>query len=179
MNSTLRKKFENLEVVTAHLIKEVSGLSSATYHFNPSNGKWSVSQILTHLLVAERLSLSYMKKKALSIDSLDDTGLSESLKFLVLVISQHVPLKYKAPAILRDSTSKPLSFGELVRQWQELRNEMKTFLETIEDHQVRKKIYKHPRVGMLNVCQGIQFLADHLHHHYPQVKSIIKSRNSN
>ena len=36
------------------------------YHFRPGN-KWSVGQILTHLLTSERMALRYMKKKSLGI----------------------------------------------------------------------------------------------------------------
>ena len=46
-----------------------------------------------------------MKKKALGIDQLKNSGLSESLRLEVLKISQRIPaLKFKAPKIVVSNT---------------------------------------------------------------------------
>jgi hypothetical protein len=173
VNDGLQRNFERLQNDTKLLLKEVSALSSVTYHHRPNDGKWSISQILTHLLTSERLSLSYMKKKSLGIENLENTGVLEQIKFFILKISQRIPFKYKAPRGVIDQTPAPLSYGDLVRQWEVLRLDLHQFLSGIPEGNIRKKIFKHPRVGMLDANQGLQFLAEHLHHHKPQIMSII------
>lgn len=175
MNPTLQQHFEELQNETKSLLKMVSGLSSASYHQQPGNDKWSVSQILTHILTAEKLSLSYLKKKSLGFPTLTNTGVMEEIKFFLLVISQRVPLRYKAPRIVVEHTPDALSYGELVRQWELVRAEMVDFLQQISDNDIRKKVYKHPRVGMLNVVHGIRFLREHIIHHGPQVRRIVRT----
>jgi hypothetical protein len=173
MNLKLQRHFDQLQGETKSLLKEVSRLSSASYHLQPGDGKWSVSQILTHILTAERLSLNYLKKKSLGFSSLANSGILEELKFLLLVISQRIPMRYKAPRLVVEHTPDALSYGELIRQWEVVRAEMIDFLEQISDDDIRKKVYKHPRVGMLNVVHGIRFLREHIIHHRPQVKRIV------
>lgn len=173
MNPTLQQHFDQLQNETTSLLKEVSGLSSASYHQQPGENKWSVSQILTHILTAEKLSLSYLKKKSLGFPTLTNTGVVEDLKYRLLEISQRIPMRYKAPKHVVDHTPEALSYGELIRQWEIVRSEMMDFLEKISDNDLRKKVYKHPVVGMLNVIHGIRFLREHIIHHRPQVRRMV------
>jgi uncharacterized damage-inducible protein DinB len=176
VNPSLQRSFERLQSDTKGLLKEVSALSSVTYHHKPGDGKWSISQILTHLLTSERLSVAYMKKKSLGAEQLENTGIIETIKFLLLKISQRLPLRYEAPRKVVESTPSPLSYGDLIRQWEGVRAELCEFLESIPERNVRKKIFKHPRVGMLDANHAMQFLAEHLHHHRPQIQAIIDNQ---
>jgi len=173
VNSALLRNFEKLQADTKLLLKDVSALSSVTYHYRPADNKWSISQILTHLLTSERLSLNYMKKKSLGVNDLEETGILENIKFLLLKISQRIPMRYQAPRQVVEQTPAPLSYGDLVRQWEAVRLELFQFLEQIKEENIRKKIYKHPRVGMLDANHALQFLGEHLHHHKPQIQAII------
>lgn len=174
MNPELARHFESLTIATNQLLKEVASLSSANYHLRPAENKWSVSEILTHLLISEKLSLNYMQKKSRAHPGqLGTAGMKEEILFFVLKMSQRVPLKYRAPRVVRENTPEPLSFGELVRQWEVLRTEMKSLLDSIGPDLLHKQIYKHPVAGRLSATHAVRFMTLHLNHHYPQVTSII------
>lgn len=177
MNSQLSRHFKTLTQSTDALIKEVSSLSSATYYISPGEGKWSISQILTHLLTSERLSLNYMKKKSQApVNELGNTGLKENIWFSMFSLSQLLPIRYKAPKALVENTPSPLPFGELVRQWNAFRLELNEFLDSLGPEKVRKKIYRHPVAGRLNAIHAVRFMDLHIKHHYPQVKAIISQQ---
>ena len=174
MNSELTRHSKALTVATNALLAEVSPLSSSTYYFRPGEGRWSISQILTHLVTSERLSLNYMKKKSQTpVEQLGTANLLDDVWFFVFGLSQQIPLRYKAPKIVLDNTPNPLSFGELVRQWDGLRLELADFLNTLESEKIQKKIYKHPIAGRLSVILALRFMVLHLKHHLPQVRAII------
>lgn len=173
MNPKLRAIFDSVETQRKQILQEVSTLTADQFGAS-INGKWSIAQILTHLLTSERLSLNYMKKKSLGVDKLSDSGLFETLKSGALKLSQRLPfLKYKAPKYVVENTPQPMSFNELSDHWNTLRNELKNFLEGIEDRNVRKKIYKHPVAGRLDVIQAVSFFREHIIHHLPQIKRIL------
>jgi hypothetical protein len=174
MHPNLQRYFEEIEGGRARLLSEVSRLSEAKFIQQGEGGKWSAAQILTHLLTSEQMSLRYMKKKSLGIDQLSNSGIYESIKTVVLKVSQRIPIKYKAPALLVEHTPSALSQADLVLRWNEFRLELKSFLEAIEAKNIRKKIYKHPVAGRLNVMQAMQFFQEHIHHHYPQIKKNIR-----
>jgi hypothetical protein len=114
-----------------------------------------------------------MKKKSLGIKEAGNSGLWEDLKFFILKISQRVPLKYKAPRVLAESEPPTLSYNEIAKAWEHERNELKTFLEHLEDADVKKKIYKHVFSGRLNVMQAVSFFREHANHHLPQIKRLL------
>jgi hypothetical protein len=146
-------------------------LSSEKFNYSPSVKKWSIAQIITHLLVAEQLSLGYMKKKSLGLEQLKSSGFKESFLTAILKISQRTPgIKFKAPQIVITNTPQSLSLPELSQRWEAHRTDLKNFLEKVEDKNVKKLIYKHPFVGMLDSRQALIFFREHIIHHLPQIK---------
>lgn len=97
-----------------------------------------------------------------------------SLRFTLLQLSQRIPiLKFKAPNVVVANTPQALPFDELVSQWDELRNDLKAILESIEEKNVKKAIYKHPLAGRLDAAQATAFFYEHMHHHWPQIKRLL------
>lgn len=145
------------------------------YNQPPAPGKWSISQILTHILTSERLSIGYMKKKSQGIDQIKNSGPVESMRLWLLILSQRIPVKYNAPKVLVQNTPEALPLEELIPKWNSVREELKTFLDSIEEKNVRKVIYKHPFAGRLDAQQAMVFLKEHINHHTPQIDRIVNS----
>ncbi len=137
-------------------------------------GKWSIQQILAHLIAAEKLSVIYLNKKKLGVNDAHDTGLLEEIKMVVLKLSQRLPLKFKAPRGVVENTPTYASFEELMLDWDRTRSELREFLEKIDDTQIRKKIYKHIVAGRLNIQHALVFLREHIIHHTPQINRLLK-----
>jgi hypothetical protein len=173
MNPKLQRILDRLEAERSDLLQALSTLSDQRFNTHPSPGKWSISQILTHIITSERLTLLYMKKKSLGIDQLDNSGWLESLKMILLRVSQRLPfLTFKAPRFVVEHTPEALSYKEAVEQWNTVRTEMKEFLEAIDEKHARKKIYKHPVAGRLDAAQALEFCGEHIRHHLPQIRKM-------
>jgi hypothetical protein len=173
MHADLQQLFKQIENQRNDLLSEIEKLTPEQYHLS-KNGKWSIAQILTHLLTSEKLSFGYMKKKSLGIDSAGDSGFIEDLRYLFLKVSQRISfMKYRAPKIVVDNTPPAMSLPEVKKEWGAIREDLRIFLERMEEKNIRKKIYKHPVAGRLNVKQAIGFLSEHLNHHLPQIKRLL------
>lgn len=115
-----------------------------------------------------------MKKKMLGIDQLRNSGIAGSLRFTLLQLSQRIPnLKFRAPNVVMANTPQALPMDELISQWDALRNDLKALLESIEEKNVKKAIYKHPLAGRLDAAQATTFFCEHARHHWPQIKRLM------
>ena len=172
-NNRPERIFDQLEEQRKNIFVLVKNLDADSLTKQPRPGKWNILEILTHLFTAEKLTLQYMKKKSLGINELDNSGLYEKLKVHVFKISQALPLHYNAPKSVVSNTVV-IPFADLEQQWDELRQELKFFLKAIPDEQLKKKIYKHPFLGRLDVNQALIVTREHFSHHTPQILRLIK-----
>lgn len=173
MNSKLNNLFISLEEDRTKLLASLRDISPDKQR-NAPDGKWSIQQILAHLIAAEKLSIMYLRKKMLGIKEAENTGLWEEIKMMVLKASQRLPLKFKAPRAVVENTPAYADFDQLTKDWDTTRAELKTLLEKFEDTQIRKKIYKHIIAGRLNILHALLFFREHILHHTPQINRLLK-----
>lgn len=173
MNPQLTLLFNALEKQRAELMSLIHGISPEIIRKHPKN-KWSIAQVISHLIASEQLSVKYLNKKILGIDTAPKTGITEELKMVVLKISQRLPFKFKAPKVVVENTPIYESIEELTETWNKTREELKSVLEKFQDNQINRKVYKHPFAGMLNIQQALKFFGEHTIHHTPQVKKLLK-----
>lgn len=174
MNQSFQTIYNQLERQRLDILSQVKGLTPEIYNRSPAPGKWSISQVLTHILVAEQLSLQYMRKKALGIDQLKDAGVGASVRLLVLMVSQRIPaIKYKAPSVVVDHTPAALPLAELTVRWEAHRADLKNFVEGIQEKNIKKLIYRHVIAGRFDARQAMIFFKEHIHHHLPQIKRLL------
>jgi uncharacterized damage-inducible protein DinB len=170
---SIERQFEKLEAQRTELLSAVAGASEGALTSKP-DGKWSVLEILTHIVTAEQLSQAYLKKKMQGIESLPEAGLSSWLRSGLLTVSQRLPLRYKAPRRVVENTPEGLPLAEIKNRWDASRQEYRELLGRITETTVNKAVYKHPRAGYMNVLQMITFYRDHIVHHRPQIISRLK-----
>ncbi|MBI1768538.1 MAG: DinB family protein [Bacteroidetes bacterium] len=172
MNSRLQSLFDSIETQRHLLLSALKDLPFEKLNQHLPN-KWSINQIVAHLISAEQLSVRYISKKILGIHQTNDTGLYEELKMILLQISQRIPLKYRAPKKVVENTLNEQDIHKLIGQWDLVRNDLKNILEKIEDHQIKRGIYRHVRVGMINIQHAVKFFGEHVIHHTPQIKRLL------
>lgn len=172
MNTELQKLIDSLEVQRIQLLKSLSHLPAEKLNKQVAK-RWSVNQVLAHLITAERLSVAYLTKKIQAINEVDDTGLIEELKIIGLIISQRLPLKFKAPKVVVENTPKEQDIAQLEKEWINVRADLKQLLEKINDDQIKRGIYKHVRAGKLNIQHALIFFREHIIHHRPQINKLI------
>lgn len=175
MNKILEKLFQRLEEQRITLLQDLQTHSSQQLAAKPSSNKWSVLEILTHLYTSERLSFGYIKKKSQGIQHLKNAGIQQAFLVPILKLSQRLPFKFKAPNVVKENTPEALPLDKLISQWNLMRIELKSHLENIPDKHVHKLVYKHPIAGRLSLPQALQFFAEHINHHKPQIKRTLKS----
>ncbi len=135
----------------------------------PAPGTWSLSEVYSHLLSANRSSLfaveSCLRGKRTSAGSVSLAGR------LVLFFGR-LPFKVRAPESMLAQVKK-ISREEAGNELELFR---KRFLEVAGECQKapENNRLKHPRLGMLNARQWVRFIEIHTWHHYRQLLRVKK-----
>ncbi len=173
MNSSLENWIGRLQTDRMELCTTLSGIPEEQFTRPSQPGKWSIAEIVAHLITADRLSLEYMKKKSGAIETVGDAGWFEDFKMLAFTISQRIPIKYNAPKGVLQNTPRSIELSNLSNDWNAILQDYKIFLEGIPEQYTRRKIYKHPILGRIDARLCLQTLHEHYHHHLPQIKRLL------
>lgn len=173
MNHSFHQLYELLEAQRHSLLSSIQNLSPEKLNHR-IQGKWSINQIIAHLIAAERLSLNYLQKKVNAIHEVKNSGLWEEVRMALLVASQRLPgLKFKAPRVVVENTPPVADLNALLKEWETLRKDLKNFLEKLPAGSEKKLIYKHARAGRLSTLHALRFFREHIIHHTPQIKKLL------
>lgn len=175
MHPQIQQIVDRLEEQREAILRDFRDFSEEQLHRAPRPGKWSAAQILSHIIAAERMSVAYMQKKLQGIDHASKSGILEDIKFGILKVSQRLPgIKFKAPIRVVENTSLYKDLDNIEAEWRIIRADLLKLVEKIPEHHLDRMIYKHPIAGYLNVPQALKFFREHIIHHAPQLKRLLK-----
>lgn len=166
-----------MEAQRGKILASVQHLTPNQLNKSLKPGKWSVSEILSHIITAERMSLMYIEKKMQGIHEVADSGWWEEIKLFGLKASQRVPgIKFSAPKRVVENTAFYLDHDTIRREWDRVRSDARTLLSKIDSAQAKKLVYRHPIAGYLNIKQCLIFFREHIIHHTPQIKKLLNPK---
>lgn len=174
MNSRLQSLFDSLEKKKHEVLAAIQHVSDEDFSKRSDPDKWSISEILAHLQTSESLSTQYIIKKSQGLAEAENTTLKHDVLMVLVKISQRLPFKFRAPNVVTTNTPAYATKKELITHWDKTRQQIKELLEKFSEDQIKKQIYRHPRIGLINIQHGLIFFREHIIHHYPQVKRQIK-----
>lgn len=172
-------KFSKIETLKKSILNSVEEYSNNQLNYKPANDKWSLAQVISHLITSEQRSLAYIKKKILAGTENPDSGLYQKMKLILLKFALKLPVKYKAPYVVA-SVPDSASYENLVNDWNQVRNEMKDVLDGLPNEFFNKQLFKHPSIGKISILHFLEFLESHITHHILQInnlKEVLKSKN--
>ena len=94
-------------------------------------------------------------------------------KFLNLAVS--LPIKYKAPNVIKLDEGGPVSYSEARAKWDEVRAGLRREYETIDEKFIENELFKHPAAGKMNLIQSVKFMRQHMNRHIGQIQRTLKT----
>ena len=168
----LKFKLQELENQTVRLLDQLLPYNDDELTRQPTEGSWSVNQVLTHLILSERKSLLYVKKKLSFNPALPPSDIFSNLRSQLLRIALLLPFKYRAPKSVQINDAVGLKGFHLLRQeWLADRDDLNEYLMSLDEDLLDLQIYKHPYAGRLTPLQMVVFFTHHLRRHESQIKS--------
>lgn len=198
-----RSSLALLRTSRAQTLHMVDGLSQSQMDFRSAPGKWSVGEVLDHLILGERLNLSYIaevigmqkagRRPILNL-SFRDVDISigyipkavlPAFEFPFRVMNMMLPggvrdfvtrcrfIPAQNPNITNPRRGRPAN--ELRHELMSSFRETERLIETHRDLDYSKMKIMHPLLGNNDVAGLLRFVALHEQRHQAQIKEILNS----
>lgn len=149
------------------LLQAIAGLMDSQWHFKPAIDRWSIAEILEHLVIVEGRVHGVVVAMPEAPCTDGNRNDAEVERIILTEVPRRSP-KISAPAHLFPSQEK--SPKELLKSFVESRAVTMELLETAPA--LRGHILQHPILGLLDGYQWIMAVAAHTARHTEQIREI-------
>lgn len=169
MEKKIENKLQLLIKETDQIFEKLKPLDS---DFLTMNGRgWSMIQVLSHLNMAESISLDYMKKKVQAGRKMKKVNFINNLRMWVTCGFLRTGLRWKAPSYISNPKGD-YSLNEISEEWKATRSDLKSYIDKYPKDLLDRAVYKHPMAGRLSLSQAISSFIYHQRHHIHQINRI-------
>jgi uncharacterized damage-inducible protein DinB len=168
MIQDVRKKFEDLTSKRNALLQRLESLTTDTLSFKSGPDKWSVIEVVEHLVIAEEDFFKQASTQATPFDN--KTRSPEKYKTVIKVMERDIPVD------VPDESLEPLgcsTLKELLSRWNNVREKLQEFLDGINSDNKDDLVYRHPFAGPLNIQETLQFIDVHFDNHMRHINRIL------
>ena len=166
---TGRDQLEIYDQERKSLLDELEGLNDEQLRSKPGPDKWSLLEIIQHLVLSEREVLQNIpESKKLAAR---ERGLRARLSYaLVLaVLKWNIPAPVPSDGMVPDGNT---SLSELQQKWDENLSWLREYLDTLGPEDLPRAVFRHPIVGPMTVAQTTYLAKLHFDVHLRQIKKV-------
>ena len=170
MIANVQEKFESLTKKRVALLQKLGSLSTEELNFKADPDRWSVVEVVEHLVIVEDDLLHQISRK--KADSPLDNSLKspEKYKTVIKVMERDIPVD------VPDERAEPhgrVPLDELLSQWEDLRQKLHGFLAAISPVNENSLVYRHPFAGPLDISETLHFFDVHFDNHMRHIDRIL------
>jgi hypothetical protein len=165
--------WRDLEAVRRDVLAQVEGLSQAQAEWRPGATDWSVGEIVHHLTLAEINTGKLTTKLTREADAAGTAKpFPADLRELAPLDAEPAAGAEAPPAVLPER-GKPI--GALVAELKSVRERSRQSMERLAAIDPRPLVFKHPRLGDLDLSQWWRLQAQHDAIHLRQIREVKSS----
>lgn len=172
MSTQLAEKYNDIEAIKKKFLKKVKNLSNEQLNKIAADGGWSAGQTLFHCAFAESGTILVINKNLAENTVHTKSDISSVFRNIMLVIFLKLPLKFKAPKVA-SKVPESITLEELKKYFDKNSTDFKKILQDLPAELEDKFIFKHPRSGLFNISQVLNFVREHYMHHERQLDALL------
>ncbi len=143
------------------LLNEIAVLSDKQFNMKPTEEKWSVSQVIRHLILIDEAVLPALRK---AVQEESERVAEKNLEFVL-------DRTKKITSPLPEPSTEFISKEKLLLILSQARTSLLEYVNEIETLAEDKSVI-HPALGAISIKQMIEFVALHEKRHIEQIKEI-------
>lgn len=171
----LQQRLQRLAAGLDTLLRQLEAYDDEQLNRSPGPGRWSAMQVLQHLMLAEKLSQQYLRKKqSVPTEQLPDASIGTHLRRLLVGFFLYLPLKRKAPAMVAEEALPAYApLAATAAAWRQQRAELAQLLAELDAGVHQKAFYRHPVAGLMTTAGMLDFFHWHLERHLRQLRECL------
>ena len=170
MLTSLHKKTKALNQQRCALLDELTALDVEWLEAKPIPNKWSILEIVEHLVIAEE----YVFKGFPKIPELVEQKRKFKNRFtrliVIFVLRNSIPVKAPSPKMLPQGN---IPLAKLKSQWDQNHQLIKSYVDNFDSKFLDKAFFEHPVTGSLTLEQAIDLDQIHLNEHIKQIRKLL------
>jgi hypothetical protein len=163
----LNEKLQAFNAKRNALLDEMAAVEPAKLVARPLPGKWSMLEIIEHLVLAERSVFQGLIEP--SRLTAREPRLKNRIRYLIVmfVLRNGIRVQVGSPAMLPQGGR---DLAELRRLWDENQTWLRACIDGLDAQGAARAILKHPQAGPINMKQVVDMSQAHLDTHTRQIR---------
>ena len=164
----MKKALKRLDAVHEKLLNAVSSLEPQLYSERPSEGEWSVAEIVHHLCLVE----NRVTKELEAAIAREPRRVGVLRRLLPTSIVSLRAIRVKAPKAMNplDAPARDVA----IENFDRIRSNLKTLCATHGEERFRHLVFKHPFLGEIDGVATVSFVGYHEQRHYKQIREVLR-----
>lgn len=151
------------------LLDEVQRLDAERLIAKPRPGKWSILEIVEHLVLGDREVLQGLPDPSALVDRRRHLRDRMGYPLVMFVLACHIPAKVPSPRYLPRGQS---SVADLRRDWDEIQQWLRSYVGRLNQGEGDKAVFAHPIAGPMTMQQVFDMSKLHLATHTRQIRRL-------
>ena len=176
MLSHIQEEYDRLRKKREDLFQRLNPLTSDVLSFKAGPDKWSIVEVVEHLVIAEESLIEQLSAEAhtppLDIESRSAEKYQTVIKVMERDIEVDVPHESLEP-------NGRMTLDELFNQWNDIRKKLHELLAGIKAEDKDDLVFRHPYAGPLDISETLHFFDVHYDNHMRQIDRILTQIREN
>jgi hypothetical protein len=166
---TLENRLQAFDDTRRGLLDEMDALDPALPVAKPIAGKWSMIEIIEHLVLAERAVFKGLPDPSRLAEKGRDLGHRVRYVLVLFILTSGIPVRTPSPAMLPQGGR---GLADLRRLWDENQHWLRLCIANLGPGAGRKAVFEHPIAGPLTVSQAVRMGQVHVDGHVRQIRRL-------
>jgi hypothetical protein len=164
----MERALKRLDAVHQELVSTVASLGPDVYSKRPTEGEWSVAEIVQHLCLVE----ARVTKELENGLAREPQRVGFLRRFMPTSIVSVRLVRVKAPKAMNPLETAALDLA--LQNFDQARSNLKTLCAAHSVERFRNLIFKHPFLGEIDGVATVSFIGYHEKRHYKQIREVLR-----
>ncbi len=166
---TIEERLHAFNAARAAMLDELEHLDPAALVARPLAGKWSMLDIIEHLVLAERAVFRGLPDPLRLVEARRGVGHRIRYLLVMLVLTSGIRVNVPSPAMVPRGDR---TLAELRRLWDDSQDWVRSCLDHHGPDIARRAVCEHPVAGPLTLEQALRMGQVHLDGHVRQIRAL-------